>query len=386
MRRAGAACALLGLLVGTGAAVAVVGPSPWSSDGILRSLTGTASVARTMTPEEYGAVGDGRADDTEALQAALASLRPGSALRLRPGATYAHSAVLVVTTDDVRIHGRALFLATEEERSAVVLEGDRATLEGVDLAVAATTRRWSSPEQHKLVVRGSGSVVADVRVRGSAAAGIFVEGASDFVLRDILVEDTRADGIHLTAGAEDGRVERVEARGTGDDALAIVSYAGAPPVRRISAEGVVVHGTTWGRGVAVVGGEDIRLRDLHVEDSSAAGLLVATEGDPWHSTDVHRVDAQDVRIVSANRDPEVDHGAVLVVAGRPGSLVSDVQVRDLSISGTRPTASRQVGVLKGDGRVEAIGLGDVLVSGGGTAFGSDVPDAVTRLRWTVRGA
>jgi polygalacturonase len=63
-------------------------------------LTGTAALAlvagsgmaqtsgRVLSPEQFGAKGDGRADDTQSLQICLDSARPGDIVRLRRGAVY----------------------------------------------------------------------------------------------------------------------------------------------------------------------------------------------------------------------------------------------------------------------------------------------------------
>ena len=174
--------------------------------------------------------GADEADDTAALQRMLDQLSPGDTLVL-PNATYRHRDVLVVRVPGTRIVGPgATLLATREDRSAFRIDADDVAVEGLVLAVESTTRRWDALAQHKVLLSGHrGIALRDVTVTGSAASGIFVDGAEDFLLERTTVTDTRADGIHLTAGAHDGRVVDAVTRGTGDDGIAVVSYEGTPP-------------------------------------------------------------------------------------------------------------------------------------------------------------
>ena len=54
-----------------------------------------------VTPEQFGAIGDGVVEDTDAVQAAFTSAGGGGAVYLSPGKTYLcdlHNAVTVLTT------------------------------------------------------------------------------------------------------------------------------------------------------------------------------------------------------------------------------------------------------------------------------------------------
>ena len=93
-------------------------------------------------------------------------------------------------------------------------------------------------------------------VDGSAAAGIYVGGASNFTLSDVLVRNTNADGIHMTTRAHDGVVRNARVVNPGDDGVAVVSYRNdGELVRNITVESPRVEGQRWGRGFSVVGGD-----------------------------------------------------------------------------------------------------------------------------------
>ena len=53
-----------------------------------------------------------------------------------------------------------------------------------------------------------------------AAAGIFAFGASDYLIEDVSVENTRADGVHNTHGAHHSVIRRARVRNVGDDGVA----------------------------------------------------------------------------------------------------------------------------------------------------------------------
>ena len=295
----------------------------------------------------FGAVGDGRADDGPAIARALAALRPGQALSFAGGTVFCHSTVLSVTTSGAHLVGPATLQATDEQQSAIKIEADNVTVSNLTLAVASTTRRWSTPSQHKLVLGGfPGGVVSDVKVTGSAAAGIFCLGASQFVLQNVTVADTRADGIHMTNGSHDGSVTSAMVLRSGDDGVAVVSYLDdAQPCRNIAISRPTVRTTTGGRGISVVGGHDISYTDITVSDSFAASVYIACEGGSSVTRPTRAVRITGGTISGANTDAAIDHGAVLVYSGRNGGDVSDVVVSGLSIADTRSSASRQIGVV-----------------------------------------
>ena len=97
----------------------------------------------------------------------------------------------------------------------------------------------------------------------------------------------------------------------------------------------------------------VHYTDIDIDGSSAASVYLACESGDFTTDSTSRASVRGGRITGANTDASIDHGAVLVYCGRPGGSVSDVLVADLDISGTRPTASRQIGVIA-DGPTDAV--------------------------------
>ncbi len=346
---------------------------------------------RVVSVVDAGAVGDGVTDDTGALQAAFDTAQPGDTVVLPAGRTFVHDDVLSVASAGVTVTGGGTLLATDEQRSSLVLAADDVVLEDMTLQIAGTSRRWDAYEQQRLRLNGhSGIVVRDVRVQGSAAAGVYVgDGASDFLLEGVQVSDTRADGIHITMRAHDGRVVAPVVTDVGDDGVAVVSYrADGEPCARIVVESPVVDGSSGGRGISVVGGVDVTYRDIDVRNTHAAGVYVAAEGG-WDTVGVDGVRVEGGSVTEANTGADIDHGAVLIYNGTPDRAITDVEVSDLEISDTRSSASRWVGLVADtSGPISDVLLSDLALnrSGPQTPFVSNAQDTTYRTEgWTRDG-
>jgi parallel beta-helix repeat protein len=133
----------------------------------------------------------------------------------------------------------------------------------------------------------------------ASAAGIVVQHAERFLVAGNTVVRSLADGIHITGGSRNGRVLNNTVRETGDDMIAVVSYADrGPPARNSAAKlaaawetnvenmlarnilisGNRVSGQYWGRGITVVGGQSVAIVRNTIENVPlAAAILVARE-------------------------------------------------------------------------------------------------------------
>jgi hypothetical protein len=345
----------------------------------------------SVSAESLGAVGDGKTDDTSALQRALDGLSAGESLVLPAGRTFAHSDVLRVRVPGVTLRGGGTLLATDEARASVHVDADDVTIRDLTVRTAKTTRRWSAPEQSGLWLGAHRqTIVEDVTVLGAASAGVFVQGASRFQLTDVTVEDSRADGIHMTAGASHGRLDHPVTRRTGDDGIAIVSYlADATAVSDVRVASPLVDVARGGRGLSVIGGRDVSFSDVDVRDTAAAGLYVACERGDFSTRVPSDVSVDGGSVEGANTDASIDQGAVLVYNAQTEQTLSGVSVTHLRIVDTRPTASRQVGLL-GDrnGPIDDVSLEDVAVIGDGpvTLLAVNTAKAGYRARgWTRDG-
>lgn len=228
------------------------------------------------------------------------------------------------------------------------MQADHGVLQDVSLRITGTSRRWDALPQHPLVLGPhDGIVVSGVQAQGTAAAGLFVMGRSRFRISNVTVSDTRADGIHMTAGASNGQVDRPLVPRSVDDGVAVVSYGQDSAVtHHLTVRSPTVHIVLGGQGISAVGGEDVTYDDVQLSDAAAAAVYVATEGAPHFTRSTRRVRVLGGSIVLANRDARVDCGAVLVAAAE--DEVVAVRISDLSVDQTRRSAFHQVGVRGSD--------------------------------------
>jgi hypothetical protein len=326
-----------------------------------------AAHAADLQVTSYGATPNDTTDDTNAIQRALDALTPGQVLNFAPG-TYRHSRVLRANVAGSILSGpTATLQATKEGTSAFDVNANNVTVNGLTFATPTTTKRWTTPDQHKVTVIGQTGVALNaVKVAGSAAAGIFIHSSSDFHLTDTDVRTTRGAGVHITGGSNNGDVTRNRSTFTGDDGVGIVSFAAdSGPVHHVTVVDPIVTGNNGGSGLAVLGGEDVEFRNFVSEDSAFAAVSVGTQP---NSRVAQRVQLQGGRAIRANQNATLDFGAVLVTNAKAGTTVADVQVNDVTVTGTRATAPGSIrATVENGGALSAIAWTNVAIFNGPTA-------------------
>lgn len=327
---------------------------------VVRTLIVSALAASMVACQTTPSNSQPTADSTASLQGMLNALHPGDTLTLEPK-VYEHSGVLTVQVPGVHIDGNGATLqATNDPTSAVQILADGVQLTNIRLTAPPEGPRYMAPDEHKLVIGADDVAVSNVNINGSAGAGIFVDGAQNFAIRDVSIYGTRADGLHMTNGAGNGLVDGVRTDQTGDDGVAVVSY-GADPTgcHDITVSDVHVGSTRWGRGMTVVGGTNITMRGFTIADTDSAGVYVATEGDPYYTRPVDNITITGGTITGANRNADIVQGAVLVAVENPGTAVRNVSISDIKIAATPPSAQRNVAIYTETGALSNIRINGI---------------------------
>ncbi len=293
-----------------------------------------------------GAIGDGQADDTAALQAALNSLPDGGTLLL-DGGTFVHSSCLHIPAR-VRLLGRGARLhARNPNNMCVSLEGQGSQLRGIELTAQAT-RRGSKLAQARVLVQGRGTKVIDNRVIGATAAGIMIRGAREFAVTGNYVAKTFSDGIHSTDGAVSGYIARNVTDETGDDGIAVVSYLGSPRCLKILIEDNSVSNVSWARGISVVGSADVVVRRNKVTGTGRAAGIIVTREDSFNTYGVDRVIVADNAVSKVARRfnwaPKDQTGQATIDVNAFAAPVARLQVRKVVISGNTLSDGRTDGI------------------------------------------
>lgn len=259
-------------------------------------------------------------DQTAAIQRAIDG-HPGLTLLFPPG-SYEHAGVIKAHGAVTLTGPGATLVGTDPATMAVWLD-DTSCLSDITLLGTGTQRRaeW---EACGVVVWGSGNAVDNVRITRSSAAGIQLEGASNFVVRRCVLADTLSDSVHITGESHDGLVELCEATRSGDDSFAVVAYDGQGPVERI-----VIRSnrsvSSKARGVTVAGGVDITVERNEIERSAAAGINVASEPS-YRTMPSSRVTVTNNKLTGCNTNAAIVHGGIFVWGGQQDRPITSVAV------------------------------------------------------------
>lgn len=310
-----------------------------------------AGAVRTLTPEAYGAVGDGVANDQTALQNMLNDLRAGENVLMTK--RYRHSAQLTVpvpnttwywrggellatnrTTATLRIHGPAANGTTMHNARHIVDPWTGAESGGRSGAGDVNTAPFSFENAERVTMYAPYSA-------NSAQTGFYLSGTKDSYFENVTVDRSFADGFHMTHNCEDVRVAGIEVYHPGDDAVAVVSYklksgAAIDPCRRIHVSSIKVR-YCHARGVSIVGGDDILYTDLDVWFTRAAGAAIMAEsGYNTHTPQRCKIKGGYVGhvgyMVRANGtdDPGLDHGALFLLNQQNGTVMTDCRFQDIT--------------------------------------------------------
>lgn len=315
-----------------------------------------AATASTTVTNAQALVGT---DDTSAINTWLARGASDVELRVTPGAVYAHSGTVSMTSkSNVLLTGRgARFVAPVQATSGfklVTIAG--LEVDGLEVGMhPEPTSRGNSEEHIGLFLSGvtasaagKPSEVRAVTATHSHTVGIMVFDCSDLVLRDTAGIRTRADSLHITEGSTRIRSYNHRAAGHEDDAVAVVSYDSGTVCSDIRVFGARCwYPKTVGRCFTIVGGDDVWFYDFEGHGSLQAGLYLGCEPTEDHETHpVTNSGAVGGRLVNCVRDASFDHPAIFVYNGRSGFANDNITILDVEVvdSGSQPASYAAVGV------------------------------------------
>jgi hypothetical protein len=344
--------------------------------------------ARKVT--EFGAKPNDGVDDSAAIQKAIDSLGHGEWLVFPPG-TYHQNKSIWVRTPGVKLWGDgARVHATNTQDQSFLMAANGASIYKFTLT-AVTDKRGSTPWQSRIaifskveqteplrdnIIRGNKIIASGepgtAQANSATAAGIFIYRARGFLVADNLVSRSLSDGIHMSGGSFDGRVVGNTVRETGDDMISVVSYmtedgwasesakttAAALNERKqlklsqnILIANNFVTGQYWGRGISVVGGSYVTIKNNTIERNTTASAVYLAREASYHTFGVHHVRVQDniIREVQTTKPlytpagfkehSKTGQGAIEVYTQifedekSITSLANELMIRDVAITG-----------------------------------------------------
>ncbi|HYD82874.1 MAG TPA: glycosyl hydrolase family 28-related protein, partial [Opitutus sp.] len=250
-----------------------------------------AAPADAFSVFDFGAVGDGQADDTAALRACIAAAERGGGVVWVPPGEYKLTGDVVLTAK-VAIQGAGMWHTTFVGDDALYAQSDRRVrfkLSGreirlADFAIVGKLNYRNDSEPNDGIV-GAGcaeSFIERVWVEHTKA-GVWVYNGTDLRIEGCRFRNLIADGVNLCVGTSRSVIENCTARGTGDDCFAIWPAA---PDQGFVGEGVPGNNiirrctgqlTFLANGAAVYGGANNRVEDcLFTDISTGCGILIST--------------------------------------------------------------------------------------------------------------
>jgi hypothetical protein len=220
-------------------------------------------------------------DNTAALKRALLDAKAQGRSVFIPAGVWAYSDCLDVEGEFYGDGDESVLFSLNPERAAIFLRGNGAKVHHLRLSGVPTGPRKSNLEVKRVVVSGGAInfAVEDLLIDTGQGAGIFMTGVSWGTIARNRITNTLADSIHITGISSHILLEHNEAWDCGDDGIAVVSYqAQNAPCHHITARHNKIRDQRSGRGMSVIGGEDILYEHNFVDNNiHAAGMILARE-------------------------------------------------------------------------------------------------------------
>jgi hypothetical protein len=305
--------------------------------------------------------------------------------------------LLTVFNSGTGIQGQATLVSLDQAQCALFVSGGRdITISDITLR-NPNSARFTTGEAAGMFVEGTTNLVMrGVTIEGAGGGGLGLDRVTGFLVDEQTCIGTQADGFHITNGCTAGIVRRPTCRYTGDDGIAVVSYQSDPGgvCSDIKIYSPRFLGETGGRGVSVVGGYDVQIYDVYAERSSSAGLYIASEV-AYLTHSVKNIRIVGVRLLNCNTNATVDHGSVNInnSQGADGHYLENINIEGVQIQDSRRTAVSNVRLFVAGGEsgvMRKITLSQFDIEGGSPnsiTYGNfpDSATSVNQLSWLVDG-
>jgi hypothetical protein len=232
-------------------------------------------------------------DNTAALKKALLDAKAQGRSVFIPAGVWAYSDCLDVEGELYGDGDESVLFSLNPDRAAIFLRGVGARLHSLRLSGVAPTIRKPNFEVKRVVAFGASNFsIIDLLIDSGAGAGIMVTRSSrhGYIARN-RITNTLADSIHITDKSSHILIEHNEAWECGDDGIAVVSSRPqGGMVNNITARHNKIRNQRSGRGMSVIGGEDILYEHNTIENNiHAAGMILAQEANQYNTFPPHRV-------------------------------------------------------------------------------------------------
>ncbi|MFC1438713.1 CBM35 domain-containing protein [Streptacidiphilus sp. N1-10] len=326
----------------------------------------------------YGVTPNSGADDTSAVNSALAALSGTGKGLWFPSGTYDISGQ--VSLDNVSVRGAGEWY-TVIRSTAVNGSGGLFATGGTDQIADLTMDGDQTSRNNDSGAAGiegnfgPGSLIFDVWVE-HAKVGIWTDSANGLYVSGARVRDVFADGVHFNGGSDNSRVDQTVVRNTGDDELALDTEGGNVTGDVLAYN--TVQSPIQANGIGVYGGGDNTVEDNTVADTVAfgSGVTISTAFGSGFTGPTYVLDNTLTRTGSYNSNWSSSLGGLWIYANQ-----SDI-TQPVTVSGNTISRSTYEGVLLSYAhQISNLALTNDVINGAGT-YGININDVTGSMTAT----
>lgn len=257
--------------------------SPLNAGHLTGLIAAPVSASATWITS-HGAINDGTTNNIVAIRDAFsAAAVAGHKTVFVPEGDFAYTGVISVSGTFV-LMGQgptSILRGLDHTNRTIRMMGDSPVVKNLQLVTNGIPGRTSPWEHTGIHIQGASNFEIDnVYLNPVAAAGIQTShSAGPGTIKRCTVSGTKADSIHMTDEAHSITVELCRIMNSGDDGIANVSYVGDGGNCKFNTVRYNwISDNLGGRGITVVGGNDIRIHNNYVQrNPNYAGILLARE-------------------------------------------------------------------------------------------------------------
>jgi hypothetical protein len=244
---------------------------------------------------------------------------------------------------DTEIHAR------DHINAAIVLKGENISLRNMKLTVDMSSNppRNSYHTSIRVLLNEAKNFHLDrLKIESGSSAGILIEFSGNpdskkySVVSNSEVSDTRADTYHVTQNTHYVWFHHNKAKRGGDDGIAVVSYKGSDPANVtprssniLIEDNDISDNSINGRGITVVGGDDIIIRRNTIANTAQAGIYFSSESF-YNTHGAKNILVENNTVQNACVGACVTGHASISVFGREDHFIENVTIQNNTVSGS----------------------------------------------------